>query len=133
MYAQHWGLVDIPFQSTIDRRWFYAGPTHEEALARLLFLVEQHRRCGVLSGAGGTGKSMLLSVLKKAVRHAQGEVCELDASGRCADELVWELAAQLRLSPRKDDRPLILWRKIEETLLGNQIARVQTLITFDHF
>ncbi|TWU13086.1 hypothetical protein CA54_19120 [Symmachiella macrocystis] len=133
MYAQHWGLVDIPFQSTIDQRWFYEGPSHEEAVARLLFIVEQHRRLGVLVGEAGTGKSMLLAVLKRAVQRAQGQVVHVNVAGRSGEEVVWELAAGLRLSPRPDDPPRTLWRKIEEVLLGNQLAHVQTVLVFDHF
>ncbi len=106
MYAQHWGLVDIPFQSTIDQRWFYEGPSHEEAVARLLFIVEQHRRLGVLVGEAGTGKSMLLAVLKRAVQRAQGQVINVNVAGRSGDEVVWELAAGLRHSPRPDDPPV---------------------------
>ena len=78
MYAQYWGLVDIPFHSTVDMRWFFEGPTHEEALARLLFLLEQHRRFGLIVGPIGTGKSLLLSVAAKTVRPAQ---CESGGGG----------------------------------------------------
>ncbi len=133
MYARHWGLVDIPFQSTVDRRWFYEGPSHEEALARLLFLVEQHRRLGLLIGAAGTGKTMLLSVLQRSAAQAQTEVVDVNVAGRSGNEVVWELAAKLRLNPRSDETPAMLWRKIEETLIGNQLARAQTLLVFDHF
>lgn len=132
MHAQYWGLVDIPFQSTIDRRWFYEGPTHEEALARLLFLVEQRRRCGLLAGSAGTGKSMLLSVLKHAVKHAQGEAVAIDLVGMDATDLLWELASQLRLSPQADDSRLTLWRKVEDALLGNCLAQTRTVLLFDH-
>ena len=88
MYARHWGLVDIPFQSTVDRRWFYEGPSHEEALARLLFLVEQHRRLGLLIGAAGTGKTMLLSVLQRSAAQAQTEVVDVNVAGRSGNEVV---------------------------------------------
>lgn len=132
MYAHHWGLVDIPFRSTIDRRWFYEGPTHEEALARLLFLVEQRRRCGLLIGQAGTGKSMLLSVLKRAVHLARSRFVEIDLAGKNSTELVWELAAGLRLDPRDSDSQLKLWRKIEDDLLGGSMSQRQTVLVFDH-
>ena len=109
------------------------GPSHEEAVARLLFIVEQHRRLGLLVGDAGTGKSMLLAVLKRAVQQSQGEVIDVNVAGRTGDEVVWELAAGLRLSPRMDENPAILWRKIEETLIGNQLAHAQTVLVFDHF
>ncbi len=133
MYAQHWGLVDVPFQSAIDRRWFYEGPSHEEALARLLFLVEQHRRCGLLSSDPGMGKSMLLALLKRAVEQAQGEVARIDLAGRTSEEVVFDLATGLKMNPQYHSSPARWWRDIEDALIGNHLARRQTLLLFDHF
>ncbi len=65
MYANYWGLAEIPFRNTIETRWFYESPGHEEALARLIFLIEQRRRCGVLSGPAGSGKSLVLELLRR--------------------------------------------------------------------
>ena len=62
MYQTHWGLRETPFRTCLDPRFFYQSPTHEEALARLHFLVEQNRRLGVLLGEPGSGKSLLLEV-----------------------------------------------------------------------
>ncbi len=132
MYAQYWGLVDIPFHSTVDMRWFFEGPTHEEALARLLFLLEQRRRFGLLVGRTGTGKSLLLSVAAKTVRPAQCEVAVVDLACLSADEMLWELAAALQLSPRDSDGPRRLWRKLEDELEGRRISHMQTLLAFDH-
>lgn len=43
MYQAHWGLRESPFRGLLDPKFFYQSPTHEEALARLHFLVEQRR------------------------------------------------------------------------------------------
>ena len=59
MYQSHWGLRESPFRDGPDPQSFYQSPTHEEALARLHFLVEQHRRLGLLLGPEGSGKSLL--------------------------------------------------------------------------
>jgi len=133
MYAHYWGLVDSPFQSTIDTRWFYEGSSHEESLARLLFLVEQQRRCGVLVGEGGTGKSLLLSVLKRTAAQAYHDVIELDLTAKSADEMVWDLAAELRLNPLPEERTSTLWQRIDDALVGSQWARRQTVILMDQF
>src|SRR5258708_39747529 len=31
MYANYWGLAEIPFKNTLDTRWFYESSGHEEA------------------------------------------------------------------------------------------------------
>ena len=62
MYQKYWGLRESPFRSGRARRRFYNSPTHDEALSRLHFLVEQHYRMGLLVGPSGSGKSLLLNV-----------------------------------------------------------------------
>jgi len=62
MYQTHWGLQESPFRGCLDPKSFYQSPTHEEALARLHFLVEHGRRLGLLTGPSGSGKSLLLEV-----------------------------------------------------------------------
>ena len=57
MYETYWGLAESPFRNLLDDRWFYESPSHEEVLARLHFLVDQRRLCGLLGGPRGTGKS----------------------------------------------------------------------------
>ena len=78
MYQSHWGLRESPFHEGHDPQAFYQSPTHEEALARLHFLVEQRRRLGLLLGPEGSGKSLLLELLAADLRRhgpvvAQGE------------------------------------------------------------
>ena len=70
MYPSHWGLQASPFRGCLDARSFYQSPTHDEALARLFFLVEQRRRLGLLMGPAGSGKSLLLEVLAQQLRRA---------------------------------------------------------------
>ena len=66
MYQAHWGLQESPFRGLLDPKFFYQSPTHEEALARLQFLVDQQRRLGLLVGPPGSGKSLLLEVFAAA-------------------------------------------------------------------
>jgi len=105
MYANYWGLAEIPFRNTLDTRWFYQSPAHEESLARLLFLVENHRRCGVLSGAAGTGKSLLMTVLAGEAARIGSEVARVDLFGRSGPEMLWEIVAELRIPAGPDDAP----------------------------
>jgi type II secretory pathway predicted ATPase ExeA len=56
MYQAHWGLQKSPFRGDLDPKSFFPSPTHEEALARLNFLAEEHHRLGLLFGPAGSGK-----------------------------------------------------------------------------
>ncbi|HKD38008.1 MAG TPA: hypothetical protein VKB78_14445, partial [Pirellulales bacterium] len=76
-YRMHWGLTETPFRGGIDPKFFYESPTHEEALARLRFLVEERQRLGMLMGESGTGKSMLLEVVARQLRRGGSQVANI--------------------------------------------------------
>lgn len=132
MYNEHFGLTETPFSNTLDPQWFYQGPTHEEALARLLFLVEQRRRCGVLIGPGGTGKSLLLAVLRAEAARLPCQAVLVDLLARTGRELLWETIAALGLGPRGDESSRLLWRTLDDHLATSRYAHAPTLLCFDH-
>jgi general secretion pathway protein A len=132
MYANYWGLSDIPFKNTLEPRWFYESTGHEEALARLMFLVEQHRRCGVLSGPSGTGKSLVLELLRREALRTGAEVALVDLRGCGGREMLWEVLAALGLSPGLNDTQYSLWRRLHDHVLANRYAHVPLVLIFDH-
>jgi general secretion pathway protein A len=132
MYAQYWGLSDTPFANLVDAHWFYESPVHEEALARLLFLIENHRRCGALFGPAGTGKSMLLEVVAHQMRRSQRQLARVDLLGRSGPEMLWDLNAELGLLPDASDSAPVLWRNLQDHLQGNQSAGAPTVVLLDH-
>src|SRR5260221_4392171 len=120
MYANYWGLSEIPFKNTLDVRWFYESPGHEEAIARLLFLIEQHRRCGVLWGPSGTGKSLILELLRREAARNGGEVALVDVLGHGSREMLWEVLAGLGLAPGVDDSQFRLLRLLPHDVPANR-------------
>jgi general secretion pathway protein A len=132
MYANYWGLSEIPFKNTLDVRWFYESPGHEEALARLLFLIEQHRRCGVLWGPSGTGKSLILELLRREAARNGGEVALVDVLGHGSREMLWEVLAGLGLAPGVDDSQFRLWRLLHDHVLANRHSLAALVLVLDH-
>jgi len=63
VYQHQFGLTQKPFEVTADPRFFYEGQNQEEALASLIYGIQERR--GVLSVIGevGTGKSTLIRML----------------------------------------------------------------------
>jgi len=59
MYLEHFGLSHFPFSTTPDPRFFFPSAKHREALACLLYTVEQRKGFALVSGEVGAGKSML--------------------------------------------------------------------------
>lgn len=62
MYERFYGLREKPFSKTPDPRFLYLGRAHREALARLLFAVEE-RDPALLTGGIGCGKTTLSRAL----------------------------------------------------------------------
>ncbi len=63
MYAQYFGLNEKPFSIAPDPRYLYQSERHAEALAHLLYGVEEAGGFIQLTGEVGTGKTTLTRVL----------------------------------------------------------------------
>lgn len=109
-------------------------PAYEEALARLLYLVERQRPCGVLLGPHGIGKSLMLVAL---IQELSGH----DSSGwRCRPILIegpgsgiaWRLAAKLGLPVRRHESEEALWRIIEDRFDGATLSSMPVVPVIDH-
>src|SRR5262245_39686800 len=132
MYADFWGLGESPFRNNRDPRWFFQSPFHEEALARLMFLVEHRRRCGLLTGPTGTGKSLVLELLRREAVRTGAEVALVDLFGCNGRELLWEILAALGRSPGLEDSQYTLWRRAHDHVEANGYARVPLVLILDH-
>jgi type II secretory pathway predicted ATPase ExeA len=131
MYESHWGLRESPFRCLADPRFFYCSPTHEEALARLSFLIENHRRLGLVTGAAGSGKTLLLKVFGREQREAGCQVAYVNLLSLSPSEFLWELATQLHRNPSDRETPFQLWRRIVDRLTENRYQQVPTAILLD--
>src|SRR5262245_14944018 len=64
-------------------------PSHEEALARLQFLVEHGSRLGLLVGAPGSGKTTLLETIHDELRRASCLTALVNVAGLEPEEVLW--------------------------------------------
>src|SRR5512136_3101282 len=63
MYRKFYGLKEKPFEITVDPRYFYLSETHKEALAHLVYAVQERKGFAVVTGEVGTGKTTLVQTL----------------------------------------------------------------------
>ncbi|HEV8441355.1 MAG TPA: AAA family ATPase [Methylomirabilota bacterium] len=63
MYLSFHGLKEKPFNATPDPKFLYLTPAHREALAQLIYGVQENKGFIVLTGEVGTGKTTLLHTL----------------------------------------------------------------------
>ena len=60
MYAEFYGLRELPFALTPDPRFIYFTPSHTEVMANLHYGVESGKGLIVVTGEVGTGKTTIL-------------------------------------------------------------------------
>ena len=130
-YRTHWGLRESPFVSGLSPRHYHQSPAHEEALARMQFLVEQHQQLGLLLGGSGTGKSLLLEVLARDLRGQGSQVANVSLLGVDVHEFLWLLAADLGLNPSPKANVFSLWRGTLDRLAENRYQQLDTIVLLD--
>jgi general secretion pathway protein A len=131
MLRKYWKLRESPFRGTLDGRRFFRSPTHEEALARLHFLVEQQRRLGLLLGSTGCGKSLVLDIFARRLQRSGAQVANVNLLGANLHEFLWLTAAELGLNPDRSDDPFRLWRGVLDRLAENRYQQLDTVLLLD--
>jgi type II secretory pathway predicted ATPase ExeA len=64
MYLDYWQLASKPFEPGADRANFFSSETHEAALLKLRYAVENRRGAVLLAGPAGVGKTMLVQLFR---------------------------------------------------------------------
>lgn len=111
---------------------YFSSPSHEEALARLHFVVEQRRSFALLTGPAGTGKTLLLRKLASSLRSAGTIVALVDACGSTGDELIASIAAAWKLAPISD-APCDVWREVQDHARGLAACHAPAVLIVDDF
>lgn len=131
MYQSHWGLKAMPFNGRVDPKYFFPSPTHEEAIARMHFLVENHRRLGLVLGSVGSGRSLLLEVFAEQLRRSGRAVAKLNLLGLEPAEVLWRIAVEFGLNPPPTASPTALWRALDDRLEEHQYRQLDTVVLLD--
>jgi general secretion pathway protein A len=131
MYHAYWGLGESPFRGSLDPRFFHQGPTQEEALARLHFLVEQSRTVGLLLGEPGSGKSQLLEIFAEQLGHINRQSAVIELVGASTHEFLWLLTARLGIETPRDARQFQLWRALADHISANRYQQIATVLLLD--
>jgi general secretion pathway protein A len=103
MYLTFFGLNEKPFATTADPRFLYLTAGHREALAHLLYGVQDNMGFLVLTGEVGTGKTTLLRALRERLGD-QAAVAFIVNSGLCFDEILEYLLEDLGIAVTGESR-----------------------------
>ena len=65
MYESYWQLRQKPFEPGADPRFYYPGESHQAALLKLRYAIENRRGGALLAGPSGVGKTLLANMLRE--------------------------------------------------------------------
>jgi type II secretory pathway predicted ATPase ExeA len=64
MYQSYWRLTQKPFENAADPRFYYPAESHQAALLKLRYAIENRRGAGLLVGPSGSGKTLVTTMLR---------------------------------------------------------------------
>lgn len=121
MYESYWQLREKPFENRTDPRFYYPGESHQAALLKLRYAVENQRGGALLSGASGLGKTLLVSMLRSMLGDRFSPMVHLVFPQMPVEQLLAYLAGQLTRQVDLSGSPSVSQsvRRIEQFLVDN--------------
>lgn len=95
MYLQHWKLNRRPFENTLEPEFFFPSQTHQAAVLKLRYLIENQKGAGVLVGPTGTGKTFVTHRLEAELGESAGPWLNIVFPQMSADDLLTDIAIRL--------------------------------------
>jgi type II secretory pathway predicted ATPase ExeA len=133
MYEAYWQLNAKPFENTSDTRFYYPVESHQGALLKLRYAVENRRCAALLVGGSGLGKSLVVQSLLRQLGDAYAPRLQLVFPQMPADQLLAYLAESLTGTAPTGVAPTIQQsvRRIEQRLADNVNAGRHAVIVID--
>lgn len=95
MYEEHWKLSRRPFENRFETEAYYPAETHQAALLKLHYAIENRRAAAMLCGPAGMGKTLLVNTLRKQLSEDTRPVVSLVFPALGREQLVRYLVDQL--------------------------------------
>ena len=105
MYESYWQLRQKPFENNADPQFYYPGESHQAALLKLRYAVENRRGGALLAGASGTGKTLLVNMLRGMLGEGFTPFVHLVFPQMATAELLAYLAGELDGASVPSGRP----------------------------
>src|SRR5579872_4714588 len=124
MYNDYYKLKESPFNTTADPDFFFSSKTHSEAIANLIYGIEQRKGVLVVTGEIGTGKTTLCrKIFKLSTKRIK---FALILNPRCSElELLQMIVQDLGIVTKSKNKYSLMQDLnkflLEESSLGNNI------------
>ncbi|MCP4004609.1 MAG: AAA family ATPase [bacterium] len=130
MYNEHFGFSADPFRVNPDPRFLYMSESHQEALATLIYAVNERKGFIVLTGEVGTGKTTIVNaLLQKLSDDVQAVYLFNTALG--IDDFFACMLDELDLESVEPFRKSTALRRLNHHLIERLRKGKQTLLVID--
>ncbi len=130
MYLEYWQLDRRPFDSTDETAFYYPSEIHQGALLKLRYAIESRSGAAVLSGASGSGKSLLARRLLKQLGDEASPAVHLVFPRMEPTELLAYVAEELTGKPCTGSNDQIV-RRLQRFLIENAAAGEHAVLVID--
>lgn len=133
MYLDYWQLATKPFEPAAGRTQFFSSESHEAALLKLRYAVENRRGAAVLAGPSGVGKTMLVQLFRSELPDSYRPQVHVVFPQMSSRDLLVYLAEQLGAPTPESPRYTIeeSVRRLETTLRDNAAKGRHAVLVID--
>ncbi|MBM4016883.1 MAG: DUF2075 domain-containing protein [Planctomycetes bacterium] len=115
MYLKFYKLREFPFAITCDERFFYESAVHTEALANMMYTVQQRKGMVLVTGEVGAGKTFVGNML--GARLGPGcQTAMMNNPPQSGKQLIVSLARRIGMSVRASADKISLLEDLEQHL-----------------
>lgn len=131
MYCDYWKLRSQPFENRCEDDSYYPADSHQTALLKLRYAIENRRAAALLCGPSGVGKTMLINALHRQLPEQFRPFCQLVFPMLTGDQLLQYLVQSLVPEGSIEAGPASVLARFDQFLRGNLEAKRHLVIVVD--
>jgi general secretion pathway protein A len=133
MYETYWQLRQKPFEPGADTKFYYPGESHQAALLKLRYAIENRRGGALLAGPSGTGKTLLANMLREMLGETFRPFVQIVFPLMSTAELLAYLADELEGKSGDFNTPAVQTsiQRIQQFLAANLAKGRHTVAVID--
>lgn len=130
MYTAFWKLREQPFRNEFRPSFYFPSGSHQAALLKVRYAVEQRHASALLVGPAGTGKSFVMELLSAAIPESYQPIVRKTALFDDPEAFLVDLAEELGASPRASG--YTAFRYLEDILTKNRSEDRHGILVIDN-
>ncbi len=131
MYCDYWKLRTQPFENRCDGDLYYPADSHQTALLKLRYAIENRRAAAIICGPSGVGKSMLINTLRKQLPEQFRPFCQIVFPILAGDQLLRYLVELLDSAGGPGSDTASALARFERFLQANLESKRHAIIVVD--